>query len=78
MEKHIKRFWVYDLEEQKIVAKYDTLQECIDYLRPLWDGEWNTYYDFVIFDLYDDIEVNWADLMGAVDDGECPEDLQMF
>lgn len=82
---HIKRFRVFDIESQTLVGKYDTLRECIDILKPSWELSkklpsegGNPYLDFMVDDVHDDIEVNWADLMGAIEEGECPADLQMF
>lgn len=85
MKKEIKRFRVFDINDQKKVGQFDSVKECIDFLNPFWESSkklpsegGNPFLDFMIDDVYDDIEVNWGDLMEAWEEGERPEDLQMF
>lgn len=80
-----KRFRVFDIEEQKLICKCDTVAECVSKLQKFWlqfkadpSNGGSPYLDFMIDDVQDDIEINWVDLMNAWDDGERPEDLQMF
>lgn len=85
MKTPAKRFRVFDIEREVMFCKRDTLMECVIALQ----SNWSIYktrvseggspsLDFMIDDVQDDIEVNWVDLMEAWDEGERPEDLQMF
>lgn len=85
MNTSVKRFRVFNIEDQKLIGKYDTVKECVNKLKPLFDRfnapasqGGNPYLDFMIDDVKDDIEVNWIDLMSAWEGGERPKDLQMF
>lgn len=85
MKPEIKRFRVFDIDAQKKIGQFDSVAECVTILTPLWktskklpsDGG-NPFLDFMIDDVHDDIEINWAELMEAWEEGERPEDLQMF
>lgn len=72
-----KRFRVIDIEEQKVFGHYDTIKGVVIALGKKWKSNRSTD-DYMIEDLVEDIEVNWAELMEAWDNGERPEDLQMF
>lgn len=82
---NVKRFRVFDIEEQKMIGKFDTLKDAVKLLTPFWikanakgsEGG-NPYLDFMVDDCHDDIEVNWHELMTEWDEGERPLDLQMF
>jgi hypothetical protein len=81
----IKRFRVFDIEEQKLIGKFDTIEECVKILMPLYQRltlpatqGGNPYLDYFVDDVHDDIEVNWVDLLDAWINGERPEDLTMF
>lgn len=76
--KTAKRFRVFDIENQTLPFRADTLEEVVDYLTPFWKDPSRSLYDFAIDDVVDDIEINWSDLMESVDDGEAYEDLQGF
>lgn len=85
MKSDLKRFRVFDIEEQKLIGKFNTIEECVKCLTPHWltfklsasEGG-NPYQDFFVDDVKDDIETNWIDIMDAWGEGERPEDLQMF
>ena len=74
----MKRFRVFDLENQTMPFTAETLKEVVDYLTPFWKGYDRSLHDFAIDCLIDDIEINWIELMESVDDGEFYEDLQGF
>lgn len=81
----MKRFRVFDIEEQKLVGKFDSIKECVEFLEPKWSAlikpfteGGNPYLDFMVDDIEDDLEVNWVDLLDAWVSGERPEDLSMF
>lgn len=70
----LKRFHVVDGEDHDNVrCKHETLRQVYDYLK----GE-DKPTDVDIKDIHDDITIQAEQLYEAWDEGERPEDLQMF
>lgn len=73
MENTLKRFRIFDLNQEKLVKKFDTTLECYDFLT-----EQERQNEYMIDDVVDDIQVDWEVFMDAFNSGEYPGDLQMF
>lgn len=73
MNSDIKRFRIFDLDQEKLVAKFDTTLECFNFL-----SEKERQNEYMIDDVQDDIQVDWEVFMDAFNEGEYPEDLQFF
>ena len=68
----MKRFRVSEnLDFERIVAKFDTLQEVVDYCYSRKDIS-PSYLNVEC--LEDDIKIDCDELLGAFEDGECPMD----
>lgn len=74
----MENFRVFDLENQNMPFMSQSLEDVIDFLQPYWNNPNRSLYDFGIDDTYNDIEVNWLDLMEYVDKGYIPTDLTIF
>jgi len=73
-----KRFRVFNVEEYSIAFRSNNLGEVVGFLKEFWIDADRSLYDFAIDCTVDDIEVNWADLMESIDQGEDYQDLQAF
>ncbi len=72
----MKRFRVVEnLDFQKIVAKFDTIVEVVEYVYSRDDIS-PAYLDVEC--LEDDIKIDCDELLGVWEEGERPEDLQFF
>ena len=75
-----KRFRVKDANDNYIREKFDTLQECVDWLNEKTKSgrELDNPFYFNVEDIVDDIWVSADDVVQAFADGERCEDLQAF
>lgn len=73
--KEIKRFRLWDIENQAVILRTDSLEECALEILKKDSLIWS---EFFVEDLIDDIEVNCEELMSVWESGERPGDLQMF
>jgi len=72
----MKRFRVSEnLDFEEIVAKFDTIEEVVEYVNGRDDIS-PAYLNVEC--LEDDIKIDCDELLGAWEDGERPEDLQFF
>lgn len=71
-----KRFKIVDPSGRTENSRYDTIKELVaDLQSKKRDLSMPSYY---VEDLEDDIEITADELLGAWNEGERPEDLQMF
>lgn len=70
----IKRFRIFNADEQFLLGKYHTTEECYNALKKV-DIESCTY---IIECVADDITVSADDFISAWEHGERPLDLQPF
>jgi hypothetical protein len=69
----VKRFRVFDIENQSCPARFDTTIECYNWLK-----DKDNLDDYFIDCVVDDITVMADDFCNAFNEGERPTDLQFF
>ena len=61
-------------EDNQVIEKFDTLQQCVDCLNKLEMG----LHGYYVEDLENDIEVDGDEVLEVFDRGESPKDLTFF